>query len=104
MKIVAMYVGDYKPVEYMKMFQELVDQLGINGVEVITYSESRMVFTTSKVYVTFVTDLKQMEGRLFDEIFGNLPEKFIIGRLRDWKFGRFKGTILDYIIKEEGIV
>lgn len=102
MKTVVMYIGDWKTDEVQKRFDQLINILGNEGVDVLeNTSESLMVIQTPKVYISFVDDLRKLEGRLFDQIFGEISERFVAGHLKNSTVGRFDGTLVDYILLQE---
>ena len=102
MKTVVRYVGDLKPAEIVDFFHWTIRDLECEGVEILeTTSESLMVIQTPKVYIMFIDDLRKLEGRVFDEIFGYVPEKFAMGRLKDPRAGRFNGGLIGYVVKCE---
>ena len=103
MKTIAIYVGDYKGGEIVNLFRSTVDSLLYEGIDILEEhtSESRMVIQTPRVYISFVDDLRKLEGRLFDRVYGNVPEKFARARLKDPLGGLFSGSLLEYVVSVE---
>ena len=103
MKTVVMYVGDWKGAEIHGYFNQLINDLWNEGIEVLEEktSETLMVIQTPRVYISFVDDLRKLEGRLFDQVFGNIPEKFKRCRLKDPMGGLFNGSLLEYVVTVE---
>ena len=102
MKTVVMYVGDMPAEQRLKSFRWTISYLENEGVEILeNTSDSLMVIQTPKTYIMFIDDLRKIEGRLFDEIFGNVPEKFAIARLKGPRAGRFSGSLIDYVVRCE---
>lgn len=103
MKTVVMYVGDWKGNEIHGYFNQLINDLWNEGIEVLEEqtSETLMVIQTPRVYISFVDDLHKLEGRLFDQVFGNIPEKYKRCRLKDPMGGLFNGSLLEYVVSVE---
>lgn len=102
MKTVVMYVGNWKPAEIVDIFRCTVSGLENEGVEILdNTSESLMVIQTPKTYIMFIDDTHKFQGRVFDEIFGDLPEKFILGRRKHPEIPRYNGSVIDYVVRCE---
>lgn len=102
MKTIAMYVGEWKPEEIVDLFRCTVNSLLNEGVDILdNTSESLMVIQTPKTYIMFIDDKYKLQGRVFDQLFGAVPDNFAIGRLKDPAAGRFNGGIVEYVTECE---
>lgn len=103
MKTVVAYIGDWEPAKIPEYFRLMVRCLEDEGIEVLEEqtSETLMVIQTPRVYISFVDDLRKLEGRVFDQVFGNIPEKFARARLKDPSGGLFNGSLLEYVVSVE---
>lgn len=101
MKTIAMYVGEWKPAEIVNLFRCTVDSLLNEGVDILNTSESLMVIQTPKTYIMFIDDVHKLQGRVFDQLFGAVPDKFAVGRLKDPAAGRFNGGLVEYVVECE---
>lgn len=83
MKTVVIYVGDWKDDRIDVYFNQLISDLNGEGVEVLeNTSEVLRVIQTPKVYISFVDDMRKLDGRKFDRVFGNVPIDVLMSRLK----------------------
>lgn len=102
MKCVICY-GNTDIASMRRIADELVGDLERSGIDYVRVSQGGLVIDTPHVHVTITNDVNKFKGRRFDEIFGDVPSSVAAGRLKDPESERFRGTLLDYILQEEGI-
>lgn len=100
MVIVGYYVNDIDGVSANKIFMDTLDKFSHNGIEVLDCSLTRMIIQTPRVYIQFFTDSNKLNGRRFDELFGEIPFDKKIGRFKN-PGDRYEGTLLEYVTEIE---
>lgn len=96
----------YERIETAKLrrfVDDLVASIYAEGIDYVRVSAGGLVVDTPHIHATFTNDMNKFKGRMFDEIFGNISSDCIEGRFKEPKKERFYGSVLEYILQEEGV-